>query len=369
MKGKSQMGFTSERLCPRAARSKDNMSLVIVLICTLIGISAQAQGRTPVNPDGAIGGLKASFTNVKGVRTRYYEMGQGEPLLLLHGGGLNGRSSANVWSKNIPGLAKSFHVFAIDRLGSGLTDNPREDKDYNIPGEIEFLRDFLETMKIRRVNLIGHSAGGALAFYFSIAHPEMVRTLIIVSPGGEIPGGGPQKEEAFFVNCPKEPATAAWKCRIRAQTLKPDVAFDNDDYWQSGYFMMEQPKAKVTAAKLKAGAGEPLRTEQAAAWRKSMLDRVAKEGVLQMPVLLYWGRQDPTDWAINDPVSKMQQGLALLDAIGAKDPSVQMIVLNDAGHYMYREYPDLFNADVIHFIDFWNRHAAKTLGDSPAASR
>lgn len=334
-----------------------------------MGDSARAQGQPSPNPDGAIGGLKASFTDVKGVRTRYYEMGQGEPLLLLHGGGLNGRSSANVWSKNIPGLAKRFHVFAPDRVGSGLTDNPLEDKDYNIQGEIEFLRNFLEKMNIRQVNLVGHSAGGALAFYFSIAHPEMVKTLIIVAPGGEVPADGVQKEEAFFVNCPKEPATAAWKCRLRAQTLKPDIAFDNDDYWQSGYSMMGAPKAKATAAKLKAGAGEPLRTEQAAAWRQSMMDRVTKEGVLQMPVLLYWGRQDPTDWAINDPVSKMQQGLALFDAIGAKDSRVQMIVLNDAGHYMYREYPELFNEEITDFIDYWNHHPAKTSGSSPAMPR
>ena len=363
------MGFTSKYRCPRAAGHGKIIILVIVFLCLHIAGSARAQGRPAVNPDGAIGGLKASFADVKGVRTRYYEMGQGEPLLLLHGGGLNGRSSANVWSKNIPGLAKRFHVFAPDRLGSGLTDNPHEDKDYNIQGEIEFLRDFLETMKIRQVNLIGHSAGGALAFYFSIAHPEMVKTLIIVAPGGEVPAGGAQKEEAFFVNCPKEPATAAWKCRIRAQTLKPDVAFDDDDYWQSGYYMMDQPKAKVTAAKLKTGAGEPLRTEQAAAWRQSMIERVAKEGALQMPVLLYWGRQDPTDWAINDPVSKMQQGLALFDAIGAKDPSVRMIVLNDAGHYMYREYPQMFNEDITHFIESWNHDPVKPSGSASTAPR
>jgi len=352
------MSFKSRGHGLRAAGMRITIVLSIVVMSILIGDSAWAQEAPAVRADGAIGGLKASFIDVKGVRTRYYEMGKGEPLLLLHGGGLKGRSSANVWSKNIPGLAKHFHVFAPDRLGSGLTGNPLEDKDYNIPGEIEFLRNFLETMKIHQVNLLGHSAGGALAFYFSIAHPEMVKTLIIVAPGGEVPAGGVQKEEEFLAKCPKEPATAAWKCRIRAQTVKPDVAFDDDDYWQSGYYMMAQPKAKVTAAKLKAGAGEPLRTEQAAAWRQSMMDRVEKDGVLQMPVLLYWGRQDPTDWAINDPVSKMQQGLALLDAIGAKDPHVQMVVLNDAGHYMYREYPELFNAAITDFIGYWNRHAS-----------
>jgi 2-hydroxy-6-oxonona-2,4-dienedioate hydrolase len=331
--------------------------LTVILAAFCLQMSPPLQAQATANPDGSIGGLKARFIDVKGIKTRYYEMGSGEPLVLLHGGGLNGRSSANVWSKNIAGLAKRFHVLAPDRVGSGLTDNPLRDEDYNLQGEINFLYDFLQTMKVGPVNLAGHSAGGGLAFYFSIAHPELVKTLIIVAPGGEVPRNGPQKEEALNADCPKEPATAAWKCGIRAQTFKPDVAFDSDDYWQAGYYMMAQPKAKETAAKLKAGAGEPLRTQQIAAWRQSMMDRVTKEGVLQMPVLLYWGRQDPTDWAINDPSSRMAQALALYDAIGTKNPRVKLIVLNNAGHYMYREYPELFNEDITNFIDYWD-HAA-----------
>src|SRR5262249_60591424 len=84
--------------------------------------------------EGAAAGLKPKFVDVAGVRPRYYEAGAGEPMILVHGEGFSGHSSANVWSKNITGLGQRFHVFAADKLASGLTGNPLYDKDYNIHG-------------------------------------------------------------------------------------------------------------------------------------------------------------------------------------------------------------------------------------------
>ena len=63
--------------------------------------------------------MKIKYVDVNGIRTRYLEAGTGEPLLLVHGGGF-GRcynASANDWDLNIDGFAKSFHVFAIDKIG------------------------------------------------------------------------------------------------------------------------------------------------------------------------------------------------------------------------------------------------------------
>ena len=58
-------------------------------------------------------------------RTRYYDAGQGDPIVMIHGGFTAGSSTANVFSRNIPALAKRFRVIAPDRLGCGLTGNPR----------------------------------------------------------------------------------------------------------------------------------------------------------------------------------------------------------------------------------------------------
>ena len=69
---------------------------------------------------------QAKFIDVKGIRTRYYELGSGEPMLLIHGATFSGQGSANTWTLNLAGLSQNFHVFAPDRLGNGMTDNPSE---------------------------------------------------------------------------------------------------------------------------------------------------------------------------------------------------------------------------------------------------
>jgi len=108
------------------------------------------------------------------VRTRYYEAGAGEPMILAHGEGFSGHSSANVWSKNIAGLGKRYHVFAADKLASGLTGNPLDDKDYNIQGEVEHAYQFIKAQRLDKVHLVGQSRGGGLVFFLAVAHPEIV---------------------------------------------------------------------------------------------------------------------------------------------------------------------------------------------------
>lgn len=321
--------------------------LVITMVCAEAGAPAAA------SPDGAVASLTPKFVEVNGIKTRYYEMGQGEPMLLIHGGGWAGSSNANNWSTVLPGFARRFHVFALDRLGHGLTDNPKDDMDYNDQGEAAFLHQLIQTMKLNQVHLVGHSSGGALAFYFAIEHPELVKTLVIVAQGPENPRGsdGPNKLDVALQKCPKEPYYEALKCRAGALAWLP-AAFD-EEYWQAAAYMGSLPKSEAASARLKAGAGEPLRTKDFLAYRTKMWDRVRIDGVLQMPVLLYAGKDDILDWGANDPAAKLQGQMGLFDIIGAKNKRVQMIVMNDAGHFMYREHPDQFIHDVESFIDYW----------------
>ena len=75
--------------------------------------------------------------DVGGVETRYYDYGEGEPIVLVHGGGMGGASTANNWSRNVPGLAKAFRVLAVDRLAQGMTGNPKDDEDFTTRGAVK----------------------------------------------------------------------------------------------------------------------------------------------------------------------------------------------------------------------------------------
>ena len=319
-------------------------SFVLMLLLWLSGAS---QARAEFTTNGEVAGLRAQFADVNGIRTRYYEMGEGQPMVLVHGEGWSGHSSANVWSKDIPLFAERFHVFAPDKLGSGMTGNPSEDNDLNIQGEADHIYDFIRIMKLGTVHLVGQGRGGACVFFLALQHPEVVRDLVIVDSNTAAPESAATREQAPG-DCPKEPDWEAWKCRTRAISSMPDEAFD-DEYFMAGKYMSLLPKSLETAAKLKSGAGGDLATTQGFdQWKTEWYGRIRKEGVLQMPVLIYWG--------LNDPVSPVANGQALHDLIAQQNLRVRMITADKAGHFAFREYPEAFVQNVTEFIDYFVAH-------------
>jgi 2-hydroxy-6-oxonona-2,4-dienedioate hydrolase len=334
------------RICARVGRqrcfhSKRQLLFAGFALATLLSTLGAAKARAELTTNGEIAGMRAQFADVNGVRTRYYEMGQGEPLVLVHGGGWSGHASANAWSKNIPLFAKQFHVFAPDKLGSGMTGNPTDDNDFNIQGEVDHIYDFIRAMKLGMVHLVGESRGGACVFFLALQHPEVVRDLVIVDSNEAAPEAAASVVKGL-AQCPKQPDWEEWKCRIRAMSSAPDEAFD-DEYFMAGKYMSLLPKSQETVAKLNARAGGELATTDGFnQWKAAWYERIRKEGALGMPVLIYWGR--------NDPAAALANGSALHDLIAAQNPHVQMIIQDKAGHFPFRESPEEFVSYVTNFI-------------------
>ena len=101
------------------------------------------------------------FVDVGGVRTRYFERGSGEVVVLVHGGAFGsttGACCADDWDLNFDGLARWFRVFAIDKLGQGYTDNPRTDDDYTMHAAVQHAYATLRALGIE-----GSASGGPFA--------------------------------------------------------------------------------------------------------------------------------------------------------------------------------------------------------------
>ena len=78
--------------------------------------------------------------------------------------------------------------------------------------------------------------------------------------------------------------------------------------------------------------------------------------MLQMPVLMVAGKNDVLDWGEADAMAQLKGEMALFDILASKNTKVQLFVFNNAGHFMYREHPEEFNALLVTWTDYWKNN-------------
>lgn len=331
-----------------------------VAIAVLFGASASGE----VGPNGEIEGLTAKFIDVNGMRTRYYDYGDGEPVVLLHGGiGVGGSSTANNWSRNIPGLADDYRVLVPDRPGQGLTEAPADPADFGTEGGIEHTYRFIRELGLEQVHLVGHSSGGAMAFYTALDHPEVVRTLTIVSvgPGMPLPRGGSKLDSILEETCPPPPGVEYSFCRQQALGYTPETfppEFAEAEAWMAAQPVAQEARRRAAEARAAAlAAGEEPNIRFMSSRDLMLLEHSwerARNGEAQMPILIVAAKQDPLSWAVDEEHAMMTPELNFFDMIGTRNDRIKMVLLNEGAHFPYRDQPEKFNYELKSFIEFWS---------------
>jgi pimeloyl-ACP methyl ester carboxylesterase len=128
------------------------------------------------------------------------------------------------------------------------------------------------------------------------------------------------------------------------------------EFVKASEWMWNLPKSveiRKRLAAIRAAGTQSQAEERTRAYRERIIEK-ARSGALQVPILLYKGKQDVYDWAAEAPHADMRGAIAFFDLVGAKNPRVKLLVINDAGHFVSRERPDQFNADLIQFIEYSN---------------
>lgn len=137
-------------------------------------------------PAGVPGVVVRNLTVGRGLRLRVAETGpaNGPPVLLVHGWG----ACLYTYRYLLPALARAGRrAFAVDLRGHGLSDKPRGTGRYTADALCGDLLDLLDTLELGRVDLIGHSLGGAVALQIALRSPERVRRLVLAAPVGLAP--------------------------------------------------------------------------------------------------------------------------------------------------------------------------------------
>src|SRR6476620_7534613 len=144
-------------------------------------------------------------TAADGVRIAFEVVGQGDPILLIHGFGSDRNQNwrAPGWYQTLTGAG--YSIIALDCRGHGQSDKPHRTEDY---AESKMAEDALLVMKAAghaQAFVMGYSMGGAIAIRLGFGHPPSVRALVTGGVG-----------ETYFSR------TNAWRAAIADGLLAPD---------------------------------------------------------------------------------------------------------------------------------------------------
>jgi len=126
--------------------------------------------------------LKSGHVTANGV-SYYYQVhgkggrGQAEPLLLLHGG----LGQIEMFGPNLTALAQGRQVIGVDLQGHGRSS--LGDREISLVDMGDDMAAVLKSLGYQKVDVMGYSMGGGVAFRFAVQHPDMVRRLVLVSAG------------------------------------------------------------------------------------------------------------------------------------------------------------------------------------------
>jgi pimeloyl-ACP methyl ester carboxylesterase len=142
------------------------------------------------------GALTSYVPGADGARLHFVELGPRSaevPVVLLHGLG----AASHYWAETALDLERSGRTVIVpDAAGSGKSDAPSVATGWGIPGRVAAVTALLDALRIRKVDLVGHSLGGWTAGAFALAEPHRVRRLVLVDAAG-FTKFDPRAEEAL----------------------------------------------------------------------------------------------------------------------------------------------------------------------------
>jgi pimeloyl-ACP methyl ester carboxylesterase len=263
---------------------------------------------------------------VDGMDTQYLEAGTGPPLLLLHGH----EQSATSWRWVIPALGHTHRVLALSLPGHGETAPAVGDY---APGSdlVRFVAAFLDTLGIDPpLDLVGHSAGGAIALRLALADPQRIRTLTLVDSAGL----GPEVHPLLALDTlPIIGELAIMISRMPGgdlgrTTMSTAMLFAQP--WRvPAEFVTEQHALGRRPGQLEASTAMARALFGPHGQRQVLLDHLP---TLPTPTLVIWGG---CDYVL--PAHHAQTAVTLL-------PHGRLSVFPDCGHLPHVEQPDQFAA-------------------------
>lgn len=135
--------------------------------------------------------IKDLFVAAGGIRTHYLSLGDGPPVIFVHGGGAGADARGN-WQHLLPEFASAgYRAIAVDMMGFGENEKPDPKQfEYSQSARVNHLQSFADALGLEKYSLIGNSMGGAVAIGAALSQPDRIGKMVLMGSAGlkaEIP--------------------------------------------------------------------------------------------------------------------------------------------------------------------------------------
>ncbi len=257
----------------------------------------------------------------------------GDPVILLHGGGTD--HALLSWRDTIPALLDAgYRVYAPSYPGYG--NSPAANKPSTMDNLIRYLTALLDMWNIDRATLVGVSMGGAMALGYALAQLRRVNGLVLVGTYGIQDQAPFHRLSYLLVNLPwlinfswALARGSRWSARYSLRSIIRNPASLTDELIDEVYAAMQNRSSQRAFAEWQRDEILP------AGIKTNYMERLHE---INVPVLLVHGSAD-----VLVPLKYAQQA-------APRFQNARLEVIDNAGHWTQRDYPDRFNDLLLTFL-------------------
>ncbi|MBD2100802.1 alpha/beta fold hydrolase [Leptolyngbya sp. FACHB-261] len=279
------------------------------------------------------GSWQHGYIASNGIRLHYVTQGEGPLMLMLHGFPEFWYS----WRHQIPEFAQNYKVVALDLRGYNESDKPKGTDAYRMSELVEDVAGVIRGLGYEHCVLVGHDWGGAVAWSFAYAHPQMVERLIVLNlphpakfaEGLRLPQQLVRSSYIFLFQLP-------WIPEFLLQLS--DYQFIETAFRGSAINKSAFTQADIEAYKDAASKRGAL-TAMLNYYRSAARGLLARSWpVLEVPTLMIWGEND------------VALGKELTEGTEAYVRDFRIRYIPNCGHWVQQEQPELVTQYMQEFL-------------------
>ncbi len=294
------------------------ISFLALLIVFYVATPSDKLFELGISAERSIAGLSTNSVNISQGNVVYWEGGEGETLLLLHGFGAN----KDNWNRIAPHLTSHYRLIAIDLPGFGESIR-NHSVDYTINNQVSWLSEIIEQLGIQQFHIAGNSMGGYIAGNYAAINPDKVLSLWLINALGV--ASAPASEMFNNIAQKQRPVVLASTTDEYHQLM--DFVFHNPPYIPELFIEILAQQAK-TDFLLHAKIFEDIHnSEDFVVDFSSPLEQALAN--FDKPVLVTWGDKD----RVLHPEGAFELGQSI--------PLSQVNVMENVGHLPMIESPKL----------------------------